>query len=98
MRAMTMISVPNVSTGQSKFNEQILSMRKKKKTQNAARVENDPTKYYRATYVNPDGTQEDEVFISSNLQDAFNFASGINARGRTVEGLQEFEELIDALL
>lgn len=72
-------------------------MRKKKNAQ-TARVEKDPTKYYRATYVNPDGTQEDEVFISSNLQDAFNFASGINARGRTVERLQEFEELIDALL
>ena len=99
MRAMTMTSVPKVSTGQSKFIERTLSMGKKKKTQNAARVSMGPlTKYYKATYINSDGTREDEVYISENMLTAQDYAMGPNARDRILERVQEYDELIDAML
>ena len=67
----------------------------KKKT--AARVP-DSTKYYRATYITGTGTREDEVYISESLESAVQYATGPNARGRTLERVQEYSELIDALL
>lgn len=80
------------------LNERTLSMAKKKKTQTAARVK-DSTKYYRATYINEDGTgEENEVFISDNLETATRHARETYAHGRILESVQEYEELIEALL
>ena len=73
-------------------------MTKKKKTQ-SARVSMRPvTKYYKATYVNSDGTREDEVYISDSLQHAQEYAAGPNSYGRILERVQEYDELIDAML
>lgn len=69
----------------------------KKNKKTAARVKV-PTKYYKATYVTRDGTREDEVYISDSMQSAELYASGPNAGGRTLERVQEYDELIDALL
>jgi len=73
-------------------------MTKKKKTVDAARVTRPATKYYKATYVNNDGTREDEVFISDSMQSAELYATGPNSYGRLLEDVQEYDELIDALL
>lgn len=70
----------------------------KKTKKTAARVTGPVTKYYKATYVNRDGTREDEVYISDSIQSAERYASGTNAHGRTLERLLEYDELIDALL
>ena len=70
-------------------------MKDKKTT--AARVK-DPTKYYRATYVNNDGTRDDEVYISDSYDSAVRYASGPNSYGRILERVQEYDELIEALL
>lgn len=78
------------------LNERTLSMGKKKKT--VARVK-DSTKYYRATYINEDGTgEENEVFISDNLETATRHARETYAHGRILESVREYEELIEALL
>ena len=72
-------------------------MAKKKKT--TALVESDVrTKYYKATYINLDGTREDEVYISENMMSAEDYALGPNARDRILERVQEYDELIDAML
>ena len=68
-----------------------------KKTKNA-RPEKTPTKYYRATYIKQDGIQEEEVYISESLQAAYDYATGPNANGRTLDKLLEYEDFIDALL
>lgn len=71
----------------------------KKTKKTAARVSMGPvTKYYKATYVNQDGTREDEVYISENILAAQNYAMGPNARNRILERVQEYDELIDAML
>ena len=71
----------------------------KKTKKTAARVSMGPvTKYYKATYVNQDGTREDEVYISDSWGSAYMYATGANARGRYLERLQEYDELIDAML
>ena len=72
-------------------------MAKKKKTL-SARVTGPVTKYYKATYINSDGTREDEVYISENILAAQNYAMGPNARNRILERVQEYDELIDAML
>jgi hypothetical protein len=69
----------------------------KKTKKTSARV-SDSTKYYKATYVTDTGTREDEVYISESLESAVQYATGPNARGRTLERVQEYSELIDALL
>ena len=56
------------------------------------------TKYYKATYVNMDGTRDEEVFISDSLDHAIEYATGPNAYGRILENIQEYDELIDSLL
>lgn len=58
----------------------------------------DRTKYYRATYMASDGSTVQEVFASTDISDAREFASGKNAYGRQLMGLEEFNEFIDALL
>lgn len=73
----------------------ILETMATKKT--AARVKV-PTKYYKATYVNNDGTREDEVYISDSYDSAVRYASGTNSYGRILERVQEYDELIEALL
>lgn len=71
----------------------------KKTKKTTARVSMGPvTKYYKATYINSDGTREDEVYVSDSIQSAERYASGTNAHGRTLERLLEYDELIDALL
>lgn len=71
----------------------------KKKNTKTARVSMGPvTKYYKATYINSDGTREDEVYISDSWGSAYMYATGANARGRYLERLQEYDELIDAML
>lgn len=58
-----------------------------------------PTKYYRATYINNDGTREDEVFISDTLDNAFEYARASGEDGtRKLDKLLEYEEFIEALL
>jgi hypothetical protein len=56
-----------------------------------------PTKYYRATYVSPDGTEDSEVYISDSWDSAHIYAIGTNARGRYLKSLQEYDSFIDAL-
>ena len=56
------------------------------------------TKYYKATYVNMDGTRDDEVYISDSLQHAREYAAGPNSYGRILESVQEYDELLNALL
>lgn len=73
-------------------------MAKKKKTQSAHVSMGPVTKYYKATYINSDGTREDEVYISENILAAQDYAMGPNARNRILERVQEYDELIDAML
>ena len=56
------------------------------------------TKYYKATYVNMDGTRDDEVYISDSLDHAIEYAAGPNSYGRILETVQEYEQFIDSLL
>lgn len=73
-------------------------MAKKKKAQ-SARVSMGPvTKYYKATYINSDGTRENEVYISDSIQSAELYALGPNAKDRILERVQEYDELITAML
>ena len=59
----------------------------------------DPTKYYRATYVNRTGDIQCEVFISSDLDAARVYATGTDiARGRQLRDLHEYDDLIDSLI
>lgn len=70
----------------------------KKTKKTAARVTGPVTKYYKATYINSDGAREDEVYISENILAAQDYAMGPNARNRILERVQEYDELIDAML
>lgn len=70
----------------------------KKKTQTTAARAQDPTKYYKATYVTADGTRENEVYISDSMEHAQEYAAGPNAYGRQLERVQEYEQFIDSLL
>lgn len=57
------------------------------------------TKYYRATYVTSSGDIQCEVFISSDLDAARVYATGMDiARGRRLEDLKEYDDLIDSLI
>jgi hypothetical protein len=70
-------------------------MRRKKK---AAYTSRDNTKYYRATYVTPDGSTVQEVFVARAMDEAKEYAAGPNLYGRTFQGIEEFNELIESLL
>ena len=52
------------------------------------------TKYYKALYSNGD----EEVFISDSLASAKTYAGSQNAHGRALISVNEYPELIDALL
>ncbi len=67
----------------------------KKKTADSSR---DSTKYYRATYVTSDGGTIQEVFIARTLDEAKEYAAGPNLYDRTLQGIEEFNELIESLL
>lgn len=56
------------------------------------------TKYYRAIYMTSIGEQQEEVFISEDLDSAREYATGMNARGRQLKQIEEFTNLIDSLL
>lgn len=58
----------------------------------------DRTKYYRATYKTAAGEITREVFVSTDISDAREFAADKNSFGRELMDLEEFKELIDALL
>lgn len=68
--------------------------RKKKKTDSPP----DFTKYYRATYVTPDGSTVQEVFVARTLDEAKEYAAGQNLYDRSLQGIEEFNELIESLL
>lgn len=51
------------------------------------------TYYYKAIYTNGDT----EVFVGSDVASAEHYASGENARGRTLEPIKEYRELLEAL-
>jgi hypothetical protein len=70
-------------------------MKRRKKTTDAFQ---DRTKYYRAIYMTSDGSTVQEVFVSTDISDAREFAAGKNSFGRQLMDLEEFNELIDALL
>lgn len=55
------------------------------------------TKYYRAQYQTCD-TVEDEVYISEDLQHAYDYAKGMETDDRTLMEVLEYDELLDALL
>lgn len=67
----------------------------KKKTAESSR---DSTKYYRATYMTSDGDIVQEVFIARNLDEAKEYAAGTNLYDRSLQGIEEFNELIESLL
>ena len=56
-------------------------------------VEDTLTKYYRATYMNGD----EEVFIGKDLESATLYARGENSRGRTLDSIKEYEDILSAL-
>lgn len=70
----------------------------KKKTAAARVIKDDSTKYYKATYQNKDGTIVHEVYVSESYDSAVQYAKGPNSRDRILEGVQEYNELIEALL
>ena len=57
----------------------------------------DPTKYYRAVYLNSRGIREGEVYIADTLDSARQYALEC-AHDRILESVEEFSELIEALL
>ena len=69
-----------------------------KKKRNASQyIQEDGTRYYKATYILESGAREEEVFISDSMDTARDYAAGSNAQGRVLEGVQEYRQLIDAL-
>ena len=58
----------------------------------------DRTRFYRATYKTAAGEIARDVFVSADISDAREFAAGKNSFGRQLMDLEEFNELIDALL
>ena len=55
------------------------------------------TKYYKAVYVQNDGSQRAEVFVESSMDSAREYASGDNARGRQLLSLTEYPDEYTAL-
>ena len=55
------------------------------------------TKYYKAIYIQDDGSQMAEVFIESSMDRAREYASGDNARGRQLLSLTEYPDQYTAL-
>ena len=55
------------------------------------------TKYYKAIYIQDDGSQRAEVFIESSMDRAQEYASGDNARGRQLLSLTEYPDQHTAL-
>ena len=55
------------------------------------------TKYYKAIYIQDDGSQRAEVFIESSMDRAQEYASGDNARGRQLLSLTEYPDQYTAL-
>ena len=51
------------------------------------------TKYYRATYANGD----EEVFIGRDLDSAELYAREENSRGRTLDSIKEYDDILSAL-
>jgi hypothetical protein len=70
-------------------------MKRKKKTADSPP---DFTKYYRATYMTPDGNIVQEVFVARTMDEAKEYAAGQNLYGRSLQGIEEFNELIESLL
>ena len=70
-------------------------MTRKRKTTDSSR---DSTRYYRATYVTSDGSTVQEVFVARTLDEANEYAAGQNLYNRSLQGIEEFNELIESLL
>ena len=51
------------------------------------------TRYYRATYANGDS----EVFIGRDLESAELYAREENSRGRALDSIKEYEDILSAL-
>ena len=51
------------------------------------------TRYYRATYANGDS----EVFIGRDLESATLYAREENSRGRTLDSIKEYDDILSAL-
>lgn len=55
------------------------------------------TKYYKAIYIQDDGSHASEVFVDTSLDRAREYASGDNARGRQLLSLTEYLDQYTAL-
>ena len=55
------------------------------------------TKYYKAIYIQDDGSHTSEVFVDLSLDRAREYASGDNARGRQLLSLTEYPDQYTAL-
>ena len=55
------------------------------------------TKYYKAVYIQEDGSQRAEVFIESSMDRAREYATGPNAYGRQLLSLTEYPDEYTAL-
>lgn len=55
------------------------------------------TKYYKAIYIQDDGSHFCEVFVESSMDRARDYASGVNARGRQLLSLTEYPDQYTAL-
>ena len=60
---------------------------------NMSIVEDTLTRYYKATYANGD----EEVFIGKDLDSATLYARGENSRGRALDSIKEYEDILSAL-
>lgn len=56
-------------------------------------VEDTLTRYYKATYANGDS----EVFIGKDLDSATLYAREENSRGRVLDSIKEYEDILSAL-
>ena len=72
--------------------------RKKKTTDSSRDCTKYCTKYYRATYVTSDGSTVQEVFVARTMDEAKEYAAGPNLYDRSLQGIEEFNELIESLL
>ena len=50
------------------------------------------TKYYKAIYIQDDGSLTSEVFVDTSMDSAREYASGDNARGRQLVSLTEYPD------
>ena len=55
------------------------------------------TKYYKAIYIQDDGSHKSEVFVDASMDSAREYASGDNARGRQLISLTEYPDEWTAL-